>query len=55
MDAVTDSNQFRDEVLSVVKRYALESNLSVFTMIGTLEVIKMELFKQLEDSQEDES
>jgi hypothetical protein len=55
MDSLIASNQFKDEVNGVVKRYAIESDLSVFLMIGALEVVKQQLLRQLEESGKNES
>lgn len=51
MDSLVASNQFKNEVTSVIKRYASESDLSVFLMIGALEVVQQELMQQLQESE----
>jgi len=54
MDSLVASNQFKDEVTSVVKRYAIESDLSALLMVGVLEAVKHELLQQLQDSDDEE-
>lgn len=49
MDA---DNQLRHEIVELIQRYGVETNMTVYQAIGLLEVVKRDLLKLLELAQE---
>lgn len=47
---VTPSSQMRREIHSVVRRYGEESDVTVYQIIGVLEIVKLDLIQMLEES-----
>jgi septum formation topological specificity factor MinE len=43
------SNKLRRELLSVIKRYGNESDVTFYQVLGTLEVVKSDIISWLED------
>lgn len=44
------SEQFRDEVNAVIRRYGAESDLTICETLGVLELLKAELIERLRTS-----
>ena len=45
------ATKFKNEVLAVVLRYGRESDLTVFELLGALDVVKDKLIRMLEEAQ----
>jgi len=46
------SNQLRREIREVIRRYGLESDVTVYQAIGVLEIVKLDLVDMLERARE---
>lgn len=48
------ATQLRNELMAVIRRYGKESDVSVYTALGALEIVKADLIEKLTEASEDE-
>lgn len=46
---ITTSNQLRHEIKNVIRRYGVESDVTVYQALGVLEIVKMDLIEYLQE------
>lgn len=53
-DQTLPGDQLRKEIWAVIRRYGKESDVSIYTVLGTLEVVKADLIEGLTETTREE-